>query len=225
MGAKYIIKKLYQCTYRAVHRNIIIQDKTEFGLSCKFLGHNLIAYGADLRHVVLGYGSYVGEFSCLRGVSVGRYTSIGPYVKTYIGRHPTERFISTHPAFFSVKPSCGFSYVDRQKYEEIKFSVNDDRRYPIYIGNDVWVGAGTSICDGVTIGDGAIVGANSLVLKDVAPYSIVVGTPAKVIRKRFSQDDIDWLMHEEWWNKKEEWIREHAEYFESMDIFREYCER
>lgn len=80
----------------------------------------------------------------------------------------------------------------------------EGKTYPnkgdINIGNDVWVGFNATIMAGVTVGDGAIIAANSTVVKDVAPYSIVGGNPAKEIRKRFSEDDISQLLEIKWWN-------------------------
>lgn len=68
------------------------------------------------------------------------------------------------------------------------------------IGNDVWIGNSATIMNGITIGDGAIIGANALVTKDVAPYTIVGGNPAKVIRKRFDDETIEFLLELAWWN-------------------------
>ena len=69
------------------------------------------------------------------------------------------------------------------------------------IGNDVWIGQNAVILPGVNIGDGAIIGANSVVGSNVAPYTIVVGNPAKIIRKRFDEELIDLMLHFKWWDK------------------------
>ena len=76
----------------------------------------------------------------------------------------------------------------------------------IIIGNDVWIGFGATIMSGVTIGDGAVIAANSVVTRDVEPYSIVGGNPARKIKKRFTDDDIKFLMQLKWWNWQEEKI-------------------
>lgn len=76
------------------------------------------------------------------------------------------------------------------------------------IGNDVWIGFNAVIMPGVTVGDGAIIGSFSVVTKDVAPYSIVGGNPAKEIRKRFSDDDIQFLLELKWWDRDITWITE-----------------
>ena len=85
------------------------------------------------------------------------------------------------------------------------------------MGNDVWIGTGVSIMEGVTIADGTVVAAGAMVVKDTEPYSIVGGVPAKVLSYRFEQDKIDFLLDLKWWNKKAEWIKEHAQYFNDID--------
>lgn len=83
----------------------------------------------------------------------------------------------------------------------------------IEIGNDVWIGAGAVILSGVKIGDGVIVGANAVVTKDVLPYSIVGGNPAKTIKKRFSESKIEELLNQKWWDWSIEEIKKKASYF------------
>jgi len=81
-----------------------------------------------------------------------------------------------------------------------------DNKGDIVVGNDVWIGYEAVILAGVTIGDGAIIGARAVVTKDVPPYTIVGGVPAKPIRKRFDDATINALTELKWWNKDEEWI-------------------
>ena len=83
------------------------------------------------------------------------------------------------------------------------------------IGNDVWIGANTTIMPGINIGDGAIIATNSTVTKDVAPYTIVGGNPAKLIRKRFSDKMINELLEMQWWNWSIEKITENLHYLTS----------
>jgi len=81
------------------------------------------------------------------------------------------------------------------------------------IGNDVWIGCNSTILRGVTIGNGAVIGANSLVNKDVPPYAIVVGSPAKIIKYRFDEEIIQALLKIKWWDYPLEIISQHAELF------------
>lgn len=93
-------------------------------------------------------------------------------------------------------------------------SAMEGRTYPnkgdLIIGNDVWIGHAATIMAGVTIGDGAIIATNSVVTKDVAPYTIVGGNPAKEIRKRFSEEQISELLELKWWDWPIEKITEHV---------------
>ncbi|WP_311030059.1 CatB-related O-acetyltransferase [Mesorhizobium koreense] len=95
-----------------------------------------------------------------------------------------------------------------------------DLRGPIRVGNDVWIGRRAVILSGVTIGDGAIIGAGAVVTKDVPPYAVVVGNPARVARYRFDQRQIDALLELRWWTWSDEKIQSHSEFFlGSIDKF------
>ena len=93
-----------------------------------------------------------------------------------------------------------------------------DNKGDIVIGNDVWIGYEAVILAGVTIGDGAVIGARAVVTKDIPPYTIVGGVPAKPIRKRFTQETIDLLLNIKWWNWPEERIRQHITEIQSGRI-------
>ena len=93
-----------------------------------------------------------------------------------------------------------------------------DNRGDIMIGNDVWIGYGAKILSGVTVGDGAIVGAHSLVTKDIPPYTIAGGVPARPIRKRFSEEKISELMKIKWWDWNEDKILKNLGYISSGDL-------
>ena len=93
-----------------------------------------------------------------------------------------------------------------------------DNKGDIIIGNDVWIGYEAVILAGVTIGDGAIIGTRAVVTKNVPPYTIVGGVPAKPIRKRFTQEMIDFLLKIKWWNWSEERIRQHITNIQSGSI-------
>ena len=93
-----------------------------------------------------------------------------------------------------------------------------DNKGDIVIGNDVWIGYEAIVLSGVTIGDGAIIGTRAVVTKDVPPYTIVGGIPAKPIRKRFSDEVISKLLELQWWNWPENRIKENIDVIQSGRI-------
>lgn len=93
-----------------------------------------------------------------------------------------------------------------------------DNKGDIVIGNDVWIGYEAVIMSGVKIGDGAVIGTRAVVTKDVPPYTVVGGMPAKVIKKRFDDDTIDKLMKIQWWNWTEKKIQANISYIQSGEI-------
>lgn len=86
------------------------------------------------------------------------------------------------------------------------------------VGNDVWIGQNVTVMPGVHIGDGAIIGANSVVAKDIPPYTIAAGNPAEVIKKRFNKDIVDYLLSLKWWDRDIEWITENLPILCGRDI-------
>lgn len=161
-----------------------------------------------LSKVSMGKFSYIAERSYLQRVHVGRFCSIGPYLMSGFGEHPTD-FISTNPVFFSTFKQCGVSFSDRNYFDELE---------EIHIGHDVWIGARVFIRNGVKIGHGAIIAAGAVVVKDVPDYAIVGGVPAKIIRYRFPKQAIEQLLELQWWNWSETRLREAQPFFISEDI-------
>lgn len=123
--------------------------------------------------------------------SIGSFCSIGPEALIGgLGKHPTS-FLSTHPVFYSRKRQSGITFSQgHQHFDESAKTI---------IGHDVWIGARSIILDGVMIGDGAVVGANAVVTKEVPPYAIVGGVPAKIIRFRFDENVRNLLLAWKWW--------------------------
>ncbi|MBO5552095.1 MAG: CatB-related O-acetyltransferase [Lachnospiraceae bacterium] len=87
------------------------------------------------------------------------------------------------------------------------------------IGSDVWLGNDVRIMGGVKIGDGAVVGTGALVTKDIPPYSINVGVPAKTIKYRFTEEQIEKLLTSKWWEKDEQWINSNIDRFSDVEVF------
>ncbi len=182
--------------------------------SCSFEGYNRICRDSYISNSDFGYGTYVGRGSTIISTHIGRFTSIGPNVRVTSGNHPTEKIVSMHPAFYSLRKQAGFTFVRLQKYDE-----GLDKTRSTKIGSDVWIGDSALILEGVSIGDGAVVAAGAIVTKDVPPYAIVVGTPAKVLKYRFSEIQRAYLLEIKWWEKDILWIKKNAEHFSDVEIF------
>lgn len=195
----------------------VIGQKVKIGFSTFCEGKNMIAQNNSIFGSYIGYGTYIGPNSHFSKTKIGRYCSIGHNVSCIFGKHPTKDFVSTHPAFFSTNHPIGFTYVTENLFKEYSNCRDIENKYPIVVGNDVWIADNVTIMEGVVIGDGAIVAANALVTKDVPPYTIVGGVPAKIIKKRFSEDEIQFLLDLKWWDRPENWIKENAVYFDNIE--------
>ena len=131
---------------------------------------------------------------------IGRYCSIAQGISYPRFRHPLE-YISTSNFTYSPNPEFTLRFLRDHGRNYRNFHPNPQKG-GVTVGDDVWIGENASINPGITIGTGSIVAANSVVTKSVAPYSIVGGNPATVIRMRFDQGIIDRLLESQWWNYK-----------------------
>lgn len=142
-------------------------------------------HGVDIG--LYTHGSCFQRWAFDRDTKIGRYGSMASGVRAMNANHRMD-FKSTHAFFFN---------------PELRIVAEDHREpIPLNIGNDVWMGHNAIVMPNVqTIGDGAVVAAGAVVNKDIPPYAIVVGNPARVVRFRFSPDVIGALLEEKWWEK------------------------
>ena len=201
-----------------IKNNLFTNNKLKFSsninLKTRLEGRNVIHKNVNINNSNLGFATYIGENSDVSNTKIGKYSSISSNVKIAIGNHPTSKFVSTHPCFYSTMKQSGFTYVKSNKYDEFKRLNNG---YSVEIGNDVWIGTNVIIMEGVTIGDGAIIGAGSIVTKDIEPYTINVGIPCKMIKKRFSNEQIKFLNELKWWEKDKSWIVKNVDLFSDIE--------
>lgn len=215
MGIRKMIKKIY---IRIVYsQKVKICGNCDIGVHSQFEGNNFIG-DYSIFTGKMGYGSYIGYSSILLG-KIGRYTSIGDRVYVINGFHPTKTIVSTYPAFYLADSKTTGTFVKESIFEPYRYA-DLNKKFPVVIGNDVWIGSNVTMIAGVKIGDGAVVAAGAVVTKDIEPYTIVAGVPAKKIGQRFEDDEIRFLLDDMWWNKSLQWIKKNADMFADIKKYR-----
>lgn len=162
---------------------------------------------AKIFHSSMGRYSYIGKRSSLVYAEVGSFCSIAADVCVGMGTHDLNK-LSTSPLFTEKHNGTGSSWVNQEPtpYKQV------------IVGNDVWIGERAMVMGGLHIGDGAVIAAGAVVTKDVPPYAVVGGVPAKVIKYRFSPDIIEELEHLKWWMLSEDVLKKHIEEFQTNEI-------
>lgn len=135
-------------------------------------------------------------------VSIGKYCSIGTHVQIHT---MFQHACIEHPELVSTKQLNGYPPI-----------TTEDK---MIIGNDVWVGRNAVLLGNITVGDGAIIGAFAVVAKDILPYSVIIGNPARVLRMRFNDEQIKKLLHIQWWNWTDTEVEARLADFLDIDIF------
>lgn len=163
---------------------------------------------SKVSNATIGTYCYISYDCVLNNCSIGNYCSFARSVKIGLGIHPSN-YISTSPVFYSKNNPLKVSLIKEQVFEEFKKTT---------IGNDVWIGVNAVILDGISIGDGAIIGANAVVTKDIPAYAIVGGVPAKIIKYRFNEDEIQELLKLQWWDKDVNELAKFSDIFQTRNV-------
>ena len=177
MNISYLYGKFIKKIHGKCIRNSSIHKSSAIGPNSNIVG------------CMMGKYSYCGPDCQIVNSEIGAFCSISDHVFIGGAEHPID-WLCTSPVFQNTQHSG-----PRKRFA--KFCLPETKK--TVIGNDVWIGHGVTIKQGVVIGNGAVVGSNALVTKDVPPYAIVGGVPAKIIKYRFPQDVIDRLEEIRWW--------------------------
>jgi len=167
-----------------IHAGADVQD-------CDLGAWTEVGAGTVMRSSQMGDYSYLTQHCHVVWTTIGKFCSIANAVRINPGNHPTWRVVQHHATYRSEAYGLGPD-------DEAFFAWRQAHR--VIIGHDVWIGHGATLTAGVRIGTGAVIGAGAVVTRDVAPYTIVGGVPAHVIRRRFSEDQAARLLALAWWD-------------------------
>lgn len=167
-----------------------------------------VCAGSHMVNTKLDSYSYIGNFCTVINTSIGKFCSIADNCIIGGASHPID-WVSTSPVFHHGKNIMHKNFSNHQ-FKTVEKTT---------IGSDVWIGNNCLIKSGITIGNGAVIGMGSVVTKDVGPYEIWGGNPAKIFRKRFNDEIISELLDIKWWDNDDDILKKRAEYFTDVEIF------
>ena len=203
---KRLIKILY---LKLKWREAFVSLSSNVSLDSRLSRGVKILDGAKIGSVSVGQYTYIGERSSIERTTIGGFCSIAPKVIIGLASHPTNH-VSTYPGFYSSGATGAHYFVSEFPFVDKK---------PTEIGHDVWIGARAVIIGGVKIGTGAIVATGAVVTKDVPPYAIVGGVPARILRYRFEPKLCEALLASKWWELNDETLSSFAPLFPYPEKF------
>ena len=176
--------------------------------NCQISKKATIYRHARINKVSIDDYTYIGKETIIHDTTIGKFCSISDCCVIGLPAHFIST-ISSSPLFNYRKNGTKSSWVTKDM---------EEKPFDVEIGNDVWIGYGAMIAGPAKIGNGAVVAGGAVVTKDVPPYAIVGGVPAKVIRYRFPQEVIDELNRLQWWNLPDEVLKKNLDFFQKEEI-------
>jgi acetyltransferase-like isoleucine patch superfamily enzyme len=205
-------QRLLQARLRLAGRRVDFGVRARIDKHTRFAGPASLHSGACVFGCSVGRWTYFGDGALAICAEFGAFCSVAPHVIVGGGRHPVGENVTTSPNFYSARNNPWGDFPD---------AVSDETELPTtYIGHDVWIGYAAVILPGVRVGDGAVIGAGAVVTKDVDPYDIVTGIPAKRLRARFGREDVAWLQELKWWDWPDEALKQLRPAFSSVATLR-----
>lgn len=205
----YAIKRFYKRSLLShQHPTCRFHASSEIA-DCEFEQHVVVFDHCKLFGAKIGAYSYIQMGSRIFNCEIGKFCSIAASVSIAPGIHDMNR-VSTHPSFFSFTEALPKLFVTEDKFPTSNM---------VLIGHDVWIGEKATVLDGVKIGNGAVIASGAVVVKDVEPYSVVGGVPARHLKYRFDEETITSLQKIEWWNNADNWLQQHAELMLDPKLF------
>ena len=197
MSISYYWNKILKKLRLSAVKNSSVHKSAKIGSGTTFINSSIDKY------------SFCGYDCKIVNAKLGAFCSLADNVVIGGASHPID-WVSSSPVF----------YVGKESAVKRKFSEFDREQDKITtIGNDVWIGDCAIIKAGVTVGDGAVIGMGSVVTKDVPPYAVVGGVPAKVIKYRFDEETVQSLLESRWWSLPDEELEKYAKSFNSPKDF------
>ena len=202
-SARILWRCLGRCAWAVAHPPCKIHRGARLEARSALGRFNVLFPGAAVHESAIGDHTYLQQNAAVMNAEIGKFCSIAGGAFVGLPQHALDN-VSSHPAFYLRNTPLAKTYATSDLFQVSRRT---------FLGHDVWVGQNALIMGGVRVGTGAVIGCAAVVTKDVPDYAIVVGSPARVIRFRFSEETIRRLLATKWWDRSEEWRERNVDVF------------